>query len=321
MHREAFGCDFDGISPLRAHSSERKIFRLSGKGGTSIAVYNENAAENRAYTGFTEFFLSCDLSVPKILAVSGDCLAYLAEDLGDMTLHSFADERGTEQAYGYYRAAVTDLVHFQLSGRSGFDFSLCYPSSLFGMKIIAGDIAKFSEYYLVRLGNKLNTFSESELTRLFLEIVERNTTGCFMYRDFQPRNIMIRDGKLFYIDFQSGMNGPAQYDLVSFLYSGSISIDNRQRRELSEIYFGEFEKISDKKTEALRDDLPEIALLRLVQVIGSYSFVHSRNPEAGTLAKIPKAVSNIGSLLTVLKEGKLKQFAGELCEKFRSDHS
>lgn len=321
MHREAFGCDFESVSALRAHSSERRIFRLVSNAGTSVAVYNENTAENRAYTGFTEFFLSCKLSVPKILAVSGDGLAYLAEDLGDMTLHSFADDRGTEQAYGLYKSAVTHLSRFQLSGRSGFDFSLCHPSSVFGTKIIAGDIAKFREYYLERMGNRLNTFSEGELTNLFLEIAERNTTGCFMYRDFQPRNIMIRNDKLFYIDFQSGMNGPVQYDLVSFLYSGSINIDKHQRHELSDIYFDGFSKASGTDIEALRDDMPEIALLRMVQVIGSYSFVHSRNPGAGTLGKIPKAVANVESLLPDLKEGTLKCFAVELCEKFTKDHS
>lgn len=142
-----------------------------------------------------------------------------------------------------------------------------------------------------------------------------------MYRDFQPRNIMIRNDKLFYIDFQSGMNGPVQYDLVSFLYSGSISIDRHQRQELSDIYFDGFSKTSGTDIQALRDDVPEIALLRMVQVIGSYSFVHSRNPSAGTLVKIPKAVSNVESLLPDLKEGTLKWFAVELCEKFRKDHS
>ncbi len=321
MHREAFGCDFDSVSPLRAHSSERRIFRLSSSIGTSVAVYNENTAENRAYTGFTEFFISQGLSVPKVYAVSGDGLAYLVEDLGNTTLHSFAENSGTGQAYSFYKAAVNDLARFQLSGRSGFDFSLCYPSSVFGRKIIAGDVAKFREYYVEKMGNKLTLFSENELTDLFFSIAERNISGFFMYRDFQPRNIMIRNDKLFYIDFQSGMNGPVQYDLVSFLYSGSISIDRHQRQELSDIYFDGFSKTSGTDIQALRDDVPEIALLRMVQVIGSYSFVHSRNPSAGTLVKIPKAVSNVESLLPDLKEGTLKWFAVELCEKFRKDHS
>ena len=61
----------------------------------------------------------------------------------------------------------------------------------------------------------------------------------FMFRDFQPRNIIIQDGEVYFINYQKGCRGPLQYDVASLLYDIMVQIPNEQKEELLEYYIEE----------------------------------------------------------------------------------
>ena len=55
---------------------------------------------------------------------------------------------------------------------------------------------------------------------------------CFLYRDFQARNVMLdHEGHPFFIDYQGGRKGPFYYDLASFLWQASARYPHKLRRE------------------------------------------------------------------------------------------
>lgn len=307
------GTEFASAEPLKADSSDRKIFRLRSEGQSVVGIFNEHAGENEAYINFTNAFLKKSLRVPKVLAHSDDMLCYIVEDLGDVTLFSLRKREEKKDNFLLYSGAVSDLAGFQVRGKSLIESGLLKSVPSFDSAVITSDLLKFSRYYLEEIRNfRLSKNAIAEAAGAFLDIVNDSFPDYFMYRDFQTRNIMLKDGQLFYIDFQSGMKGPPVYDLVSFLFSGSISLDDDEREFLSECYFRQFEEECGIPQGALKRNIPEIALLRLIQALGSYGYVYSKRREKSILGKVPLALSNIGRLEEKLKASALRDFVRSL---------
>lgn len=315
IFRKATGVDFEKIEQLKADSSERKIFRLASGDESYVAVHNEHLEENAAYISFSKSFLNAGLLVPKVISVSDDNSSYLVEDLGDMTLFKYSSSVVKDSLHDLYSKALSDLVMFQTLGKTVIDFSKCFPSEIFDETIILNDIEKFRKYFLKNIaGIELPKSKLENISDIFIRIVEKNCHDHFMYRDFQPRNIMLKESNLYYIDFQSGMKGPAQYDLVSFLYSGSIELDEEERMVLSKSYSSSFEYQTGITEDEFMNDLGEFVLLRMVQVLGSYSYVHHKKQIDDTLKKIPKAINNIALSVGKIKDPILKEFAERVTE-------
>jgi aminoglycoside/choline kinase family phosphotransferase len=57
-----------------------------------------------------------------------------------------------------------------------------------------------------------------------------------MFRDFQSRNIMIRDGQIHFIDYQGGMKGALQYDVASMLWQARAELPEEWKNSLLEYY-------------------------------------------------------------------------------------
>ena len=59
---------------------------------------------------------------------------------------------------------------------------------------------------------------------------------CFVHRDFQSQNIVIKDGAACFIDFQGMRPGLPQYDLASLLYDPYVCLPASERADLLEHY-------------------------------------------------------------------------------------
>ena len=74
------------ISPLPSSGGNRRYFRITWNGGSCIAAAGTSLRENNAFLYLDRHFSRLGLPVPQVLAVSGDRMVYLQEDLGDTTL-------------------------------------------------------------------------------------------------------------------------------------------------------------------------------------------------------------------------------------------
>ncbi len=100
--------------------------------------------------------------------------------------------------------------------------------------------------------------------------VASHPADTFMYRDFQSRNIMVRDGELWFIDYQGGRRGPSEYDAASLIFDAAIEMTQREEEELLEHYITEIERVKPGYRDEIRKGFYHTALLRLLQAMGAF---------------------------------------------------
>ena len=287
---------------LSASGSNRRYFRLHGGKVSLIGVEGTSLEENNAFIKMAKHFESKGLSVPRFIAQSVDGMHYLQEDLGDTLLFDFiAEGRKTgvfcESEKEMLRKTMHLLPEVQIKGAEGFDFSVCYPQPEFNERSILWDLNYFKYCFLKSTGiefqeNKL----EDDFARLS-DILLRSATNTFMYRDFQSRNVMVKDGEPYFIDFQGGRKGPLYYDVASFLWQAKAKYSDELRNELLDIYLDSLEKHQPVDKLLFREELKHFVLFRTLQVLGAYGFRGYFEKKPHFLQSIPHAIQNLREII------------------------
>lgn len=290
------------VLPLAPSGSDRVYYRLQGGDITVIGAYNEDIKENEAFIAFSKHFHGLGLSVPEIFQVAEDKITYLQEDLGATTLYSFLLQRKEGDAFPdhlleLYTKVVRQLPRLQIEGGQALDYSKCYPKASFDKQSMIWDFNTFKYYFLKAA--KI-PFDEQALENDFNQLVDYLLqTDCnhFMFRDFQTRNIMIKSGEPYFIDYQGGRKGALQYDLASLLFQAKADIPNSIRQQLLEEYLDAASELCPIDREAFVQYYYGYVLMRCIQVCGTYGFRGLYERKEHFLASIPYAIKNIKWLL------------------------
>ena len=266
-----------GIQAIAASGSPRKYFRLTKGNQTVIGAYNPDLKENEAFLSFTKHFHSLGLPVPELLCSDPEKGIYIVSDLGNKQLFDLIVGREKpdevpDKLYSSLTDTVRMLPHFQVEGGRGLDYSVCYPRSAFDRQSMLWDLNYFKYYILKTSGI---TFNEQLLENDFLRFSEfllEAKQEHFMYRDFQSRNVMLTEGKPWFIDYQGGRKGPLQYDLASFLYQVKAHFPEEIKKKLINEYLEELAKLHAVDRDDFMKYFYPFVYLRLFQVLGAYGF-------------------------------------------------
>ena len=303
---EAFyGSPPTGIRPLPADASSRSYFRLTGRDGeTAIGAKGPEPLENRAFLSFSRALRSAGLPVPEIYAADEDAGVWLAEDLGDTTLHRALEEarRRTGEAFpeaieAHFARALGGLPRLQIEGGRTVDYSVAHPRPDFDERSILWDLNYF-KYHFLRLAKI--PFREGALEEDFRSLAAfalEEEAAHFMHRDFQSRNIMLRGGDPWFIDYQGGRRGALQYDVASLLFSGTTGIPRDARERLVDAYLDALDSEQPIDRDAWAERLRGFALIRMMQAMGAYGYrgIFERRPRF--MDSIPTASRILGEVL------------------------
>jgi len=292
------------IKPLQGElgGSGRKIVRLASEKHSAIGVLYDVREENVAFLEFSRHFRRHRLPVPEIYAEDLSRGAYLEEDLGDSTLFEFlsrnrAGEKIAPQAVEAYRKVVAELPRFQIEAGHDLNYKVCYPCASFDQQSIAWDLNYFKYYYLKLAGIPFNEQElEDDFGRLtkFLLSAPRDY---FLYRDFQSRNVMLRDGQPFFLDYQGGRKGALQYDIASLLYDAKADLPPELRQQLLDYYLERLAHFTDLDRETFMHHYYAYAYVRIMQALGAYGFRGFYERKTHFLQSVPYALKNLRWLL------------------------
>ena len=235
------GQQLQEITELPASGSNRRYFRLKGGEFSLIGAIGTNLQENHSFIYLARHFKDNRLRVPTVLAVTEDESAYIQEDLGDQVLFGMVAQ-GRES--GFYSSTerallnrtIEQLPRIQFAGARDLDWKQCYPQEAFDARMVDFDLNYFKYCFLKATGLEFNEVLLQDDFERFKADLLKEEDNTFMYRDFQARNVMIKDGEPWFIDFQGGRRGPIYYDVASFIWQARSRFPEDLKQELIRTY-------------------------------------------------------------------------------------
>ena len=309
LYSEYYGCEPSEVVSLTPSASNRRYFRLSDGEHSCVGMIGLVPEENKAFLTMASHFRSKGLPVPEIYAVGEDGMTYIQEDLGDVVLYDrvcddFKAGR-VEGAEELLCRTIAILPKMQFEGGSGLDYSIGYPEPSFSRRMVMFDLNYFKycflkpsglEFYEMRLQDEFEKLADDLLGGSDVSEYKGDT---FLYRDFQSRNVMIRDGQPYFIDFQGGRRGPVYYDLASFIWQPRAAYSENLRLKLVDTYLDVAKEYMTVDKAEFEKNLGLFILFRILQLLGAYGFRGLVENKAPFVVSIPQTMNLLRSQLAV----------------------
>ncbi len=259
------------LQAILGSGSNRNYYLLESENQKFIACYNQNRDENKLFIDLAKIANQAGVSVPKLIVVDKTNTLYIQSFEGDTDLLMKVKTEGwNENTIALYKKSIKELVAF----RKAIDKKKSILKKIngsFNRTYVLHDLLYFKFYFLDYL--KIN-YNKGELLALFehitIQFEKKYTT--LMYRDFQARNILIKDGTPTLIDFQGAMLGPHVYDLVSILWQAQAKMPTAIKTDLKAYYFELYTSgiYTESEQQNFEQSYQWNVLVRILQTLGAY---------------------------------------------------
>lgn len=307
LYRERFSAEPESCVPMTGSASNRRYYRLSGGGNSCIGVIGTDVRENEAFLAIASHFRAKGINVPEVYGVSEDRMAYIQEDLGTVVLFDLLTQarkagEGMEKVNELLCKTMFMLPKIQFEGADGLDFSVCYPQPSFDRRMVMFDLNYFKYCFLKPSGLEFDEVALQDDFEKLADDLLQHDTDTFLYRDFNARNIVIKEGEPYFVDFQGGRRGPVFYDVASFAWHARAKFSDDQKEAMLSSYLSAYASYSSMDEEVFRTGLRLFVLFRLLQVLGAYGFRGWVEHKANFVTSIPAAIEELKEWLTVPSE-------------------
>ncbi len=280
--------------PIKKGASGRTIVRVKTPVHDDfIGIHWTDEREDNAYfVPNAEFLKIAKFNVPEILYDRSNHNVALVEDLGDTDLLSMKGEP-FKKRLPYYRSALEQVDRLFYS-RPPKDLELMPP---FDAELYRWEQRYFFDHFIEDLLKE--SPAKLEQDEAFTEMAERlgSSHKHLVHRDFQSQNLIIKDKKVFMIDFQGLRRGRQEYDLASLIFDPYMDHSADEREQLLDLW----EEIADERPETSL--FHKCAAQRLMQALGAFGNILTNKGGEWYRQHIPIAVK---SLLHVIKDTEIE---------------
>lgn len=281
---------------LPQSGSSRINYIASAEGKKYVVTYNENIRENEAFLYFSQLFTGLELNTPKVLSINEERDLYIQEFLGDKTLSEVISQEGeSERVKDLVRKSLKALFELQTKTLGKVDFRSSFEYESYDDLPITHDLYYFKNFLLDVLEIDYHKSTLLKEFKKISEIIQKIEPKTLMIRDFQSRNILVDEkDSVFFIDYQSAMEGPAGYDVISFLYQAKANFSKGFQEEMRTYYLSFWENEAER--EALKQSFRWMQMMRYLQVLGAYGFRGLIQRKSHFLASLFQGIDNIYEL-------------------------
>ena len=311
------GCQLRNLSreKIQGDGSDRKWYRLTvAKRSLVMADHGirkgPQTSEVDAFVAIGRHLDAVGLPVPKIYLDDSFSGLVFMEDLGDKNLQSVIQTMSDrDDILGCYRSVITLLLKLSITGAKDFKSSWTYPTPIDDQAVILEKECRyFVEAFLQQYLGWDTTFNDLEEEFKFLseKTVEFSING-FMHRDFQSRNIMVKNNKHYIIDYQGGRIGPIQYDLASLLIDPYVGLPFIEQSQLLDYSIRKLADVGIAQPEKFATGYYYCAVTRNLQILGAFSHLSKIKKKTYFERYIPCAVKTLNYNLDTFKDRKFPE--------------
>jgi hypothetical protein len=283
------------VFPFEGRGSDRTFFRLKWRLNDSAILvhYDPNRIENTYYAGIATFLSDIQIPVPRLICSDPVRCLILMEDLGDTDLWSLRNASG-ETRRSLYQKTLAVIHRLHSFPDKKFPSSRVRVMESFSPDLYRWERNYFRDHFVRSVcGIEFTPSFEDELEAELSNLAERLDGGmrCLVHRDFQSRNVMLRNEEPFLIDFQGMRFGNPFYDLGSFLCDPYVTLSGNEQEDLLSFYYGLSKRDMDWAT--FLNHFWEASAQRLMQALGAYGFLGLKKGLKAFLGHIPAGLHHL----------------------------
>ena len=294
---------------LKGDGSDRNWYRLIS-GNRSLVMADHNIRKNQS-TSEVDSFVAIgrhlhdkDVPVPEIYLHDTFSGLVFMEDLGDVNLQTLVlNTQKPEEIISYYKSVIGLLGKLSATGAKGFDPVWTYQTSHYNQDLILEKECRYFVDAFLRKYIGMNiSFKdlEDEFRTLADKALEFSVNG-FMHRDMQSRNIMVKNNRFYFIDFQGGRLGPVQYDLASLLIDPYVALSPWVRNQLLNFSVRTLPSVLNIDPDNFLTCYKYCSITRNLQILGAFAYLSRIKGKRYFEKYIPNAIKILKHNLSALK--------------------
>jgi NDP-sugar pyrophosphorylase family protein len=266
---------------LKGDGSDRQWYRLEMGQKSMILVdhgikKSDQVDEADAFVNIGRYLFDRGLPVPQIYEEDTFAGYVFLEDLGNLDLQGAVRQTDPfDKIIGLYQQVIHLLMKFSASGADQFDTAWCYQTSRYGKTmILEKECRYFVDAFLnTYLGLKVKYSDFKKEFEYLAENALKHAVQGLMHRDFQSRNIMIKNDQIYFIDFQGARMGPIQYDLASLLIDPYVDLPQDIQAQLLAYALEKLQGQMNLDAEHFNHCYRFCRLTRNLQILGAFGYL------------------------------------------------
>jgi len=246
-----------------------------------------------------------NVAVPELVSWDRFAGFVFMEDLGDINLQlSVRGATDSDRIVALYRTVIKAWVRLATNGHEGFDPDWTYQTQRYDRELI---LQKECRYFVDAFLNGYlgidadYTACQSEFEHLAEQIMAYTIDG-LIHRDCQSRNIMVKNDRFYFIDFQGARPGPVQYDLASLLIDPYVALPSELQDRLLDYGFKQFARTRSIDRQLFLSGYRYCALSRSLQILGAFGFLDRVKNKPYFKNYIPMAIQSLNRCLDAFNE-------------------